>query len=540
MRNTITLLILAVFLAGCGKSGSKIEQASLNGIFHFGNGTEIQDLDHQVVTGVPEHKVVMALVEGLVMENPVDLSPEPGVAKSWEVSDDGLVYTFHLRDNALWSNGDPVTAEDFYLTYKRILTPSLASEYANMVYDFVENAESYYRGEITDFSQVGFKVIDPHTFEIRLKNPTPYFLNILASHYSWWPVPVKVIEEFGGMDRKGTNWTRPENYVGNGPFKLKSWKPNQKIIVEKNPLYWDADTVTLNEIHFYPIESAETEERMFRTGQLHRTNTVPLSKLDVYRRDNPDLLRIEPLLSVYFYRCNVTRPPFDDLRVRKAFALAIDRESLVTNVLRGGQAPAYNFTPQGFPNYKPDVRLEGDLEEARRLLAEAGFPGGEGMPTIDILYNTSESHRTIAEALQQMWRSNLGVDVQLLNQEWKVYLDSQDNLDFTLSRSGWQGDYVDPNTFLEIFVGGGGNNDTGWASPEYDRLRQEALETADETARFALYERMDQILVDELPIIPIYHYTRTYLLDPSVKGWHPTVLDNHPFKYIRLELPTGE
>ncbi len=540
MRNIFVLFILAALLMGCGKSVSKIDQASLNGIFHYGNGTEIQDLDHQVVTGVPEHNVVMSLVEGLVMENPKDLSPEPGVAESWEISDDGLTYTFHLRDNALWTNGDPVTPEDFLLSYKRILTPTLASEYANMVYDYVENAEAYYRGEITDFDQVGFKVIDAHTFQVRLKNPTPYFLNILASHYSWWPVPVKVIEQFGGMDRKGTGWTRPENYVGNGPFKLKYWKPNQKIIVEKNPLYWDADRVKLNEIHFYPIESAETEERMFRTGQLHRTNTVPLSKLDVYRRENPDLLRIEPLLSVYFYRCNTTRPPFDDVRVRRAFALAIDRESLVTNVLRGGQLPAYNFTPQGFPTYHPDVRLEGTLEDARNLLAEAGYPNGEGMPTIEILYNTSESHRTIAEALQQMWRTNLGVDVQLLNQEWKVYLDSQDNLDFTLSRSGWQGDYVDPNTFLEIFVGGGGNNDTGWANPEYDRLRKEALETADETARFAIYERMEEILMEELPIIPIYHYTRTYLLDPSVKGWYPTVLDNHPFKYISLEPPVAE
>ena len=197
--------------------------------------------------------------------------------------------------------------------------------------------------------------------------------------------------------------------MGNGPFKLKSWKPNQKIIVEKNPLYWDVDTVQLNEIHFYPIESAETEERMFRTGQLHRTNTVPLSKLDVYRRDNPDLLRIEPLLSVYFYRCNVTRPPFDDRAGAPGLRPGHRPGQPGDQRAAGGQLPAYNFTPQGFPDYQPNVRLEGDLEDARRLMAEAGFPGGEGMPTIDILYNTSESHRTIAEALQQMWRTNLGV-----------------------------------------------------------------------------------------------------------------------------------
>ncbi|BET66452.1 peptide ABC transporter substrate-binding protein [Opitutales bacterium ASA1] len=534
---TALLLAPILWLAGCADSGSRIEQANRDGILHWGNGTEIQDLDPQVVTGVPEHKVIMALIEGLVMEDPVDLSPEPGVAERWEVSEDGRTYTFHLRRDAKWTNGDPVTAEDFLLSYKRILTQSLAAEYANMIYDYVDKAADYYFGRITDFSEVGFKVVDPYTFQVRLAHPTPYFLRILASHYSWWPVPIKVVEKFGGLDRKGSAWTRPENFVGNGPFRLKEWHPNQVLVVEKNPLYWDADRVRLQEIRFYPVESQDTEERMFRTGQLHHTNEVPLSKIDAYKRDNPELIRIEPYLGSYFYRLNVTRPPLNDVRVRRALALAIDRESLVTNVTRGGQNPAYNFTPVGFPDYHPKARLAGTLEEARRLLAEAGYPEGKGIPPIELLYNTSENHRVVAEAIQQMWRTGLGIDVRLTNKEWKVYLDAQDTLDYSICRAGWIGDYVDPHTFLEIFVTGGGNNDTGWSNAEYDSLREQALRASDDASRFAIYERMEQILIDEVPIIPIYHYTRVYLQHPSVKGYYPTILDNHPFKYVWLETP---
>lgn len=528
----------ALLLAGCGSRASKIEDANRAGILHVGNGSEPQDLDPQTVTGVPEHKIIMALIEGLVSEDPVTLEPEPAVAERWEISEDGRTYTFHLREDARWSDGRPITAEDFLLSYKRMLTPSLGGEYANMIYDFVENAEAWYRGELDDFSRVGFRVIDPHTLQIRLRNRTPFFLQMLASHYSWWPVPIHVIEKFGGLDRKGTAWTRPENFVGNGPFRLKKWIPNQILVVEKNPNYWDAGRVRLNEIHFYPIESGDTEERMFRTGQLHITSTVPLSKIDVYRREHPEYLRIDPYLGVYFYRFNVTRPPFDDVRVRRAFALAVDRESLVKNVLRGGQAPAYTFTPLVFPDYQPTARLSGTVAEARRLLAEAGYPDGKGMPVVEVLYNTSEDHRIIAEALQQMWKTNLGIETRLVNQEWKVYLDSQDTLNFSLCRAGWIADYLDPNTFLEIFVTGGGNNDTGWSNARYDALRAAALAAPTDEERFRIYAEMEAILMEELPVLPLYHYTRIHLVHTSVEGYHPTLLDNHPWKYVGLTKPS--
>ena len=501
----------------------------------MGNGTEPQDLDPQTVTGVPEHKIIMSLFENLVAEDPKDLSPVPGLAERWDISEDGKVYTFHLRPNLKWSNGDPIVASEIVESFKRILSPKLAAEYAYLVYNFVAGAKDYYQGRITDFSQVGFKAPDQRTLQVTLLHPTPYLLKIIASHYAWTPVPVKVVARFGALDQKRTSWTRPGNLVGSGPFLLKEWLPNQRIVAARNPNYWDAKTVKLDEIHFLPTEDISTDERNFRTGQVHMTNDLPAAKIDTYRKDYPESLSITPWLGIYFYRCNGARPPLNDKRVRRALALAIDRESLVKNVTRGGQQPAYAVSYPGTAGYTPRAKLEGTLAEAKRLLAEAGFPDGKGMPTIELLYNTHENHRAIAEAIQQMWRTSLGVNISLLNQEWKVYLDMQHSKNFSLARAGWIADYVDPHVFLEIWETGNGNNDTNWSNAEYDRLLQAALAAKNDAELYELYQKMDAILVDELPIIPIYYYTRVRALSPKVKGWHPTLLDNHPYKHVYLE-----
>ena len=536
-RRTFLLVLGALtgvlFLAGCGKRESRVESGIREGVLHLGNGSEPQDIDPHVVTGVTEHNIITALTEGLVSKDPVDLHPVPGVAERWEVSPDGRVYTFHLRADARWSNGDPVTAVDFVRSFQRMLTPSLAAEYSYMLH-YAVNARAYNEGTLTDFAEVGFEALDDRTLRITLNQPTPYFLSLLT-HYSWFPVHLPTVEKFGGLDRKGTKWTLPGNFVGNGPFNLKEWIPNQVLTVSKSDTYWDRDIVRLNEIRFHPIESLDTEERMFRTGQLHITREVPLSKIDVYKRDQPEFIHIDPYLGTYYLRVNVTRPPLDDVRVRRALALAIDRESLVTHVTKGGQIPAYHFTPPDTAGYTATGRIEGDLEEARRLLAEAGFPDGEGFPGFDLLYNTSESHRVTAEALQQMWATRLNISVGLVNQEWKVYLDSQDNLDFSVARAGWIADYVDPHVFLELFVTGGGNNDTGWSNPRYDALLDSALKAPDRESRYALYQEMETILMTELPVIPIYFYTRVNLRHPSVKGYHSNLLDNHAYKHVYLE-----
>jgi oligopeptide transport system substrate-binding protein len=532
--STLLISILAT-LAGCGLAESNVERGIRDQILHLGNGTEPQEIDPQIVTGVPEHNIIVALLEGLVSEHPETLEPAPGVAERWEISDDARVYTFHFRGNALWSNGEPVTALDFVRSYERMLSPTLGSEYAYMLH-YMVNAEAFNRGEVTDFSEVGVQALDDRTLEITLHSPTPYFLSIL-NHYSWFPVHLPTIEKHGPVFQRGNRWTRPGNFVGNGPFVLSQWRVNQILVVEKSPTYWDADRVRLNAIHFHPIESNETEERAFRSGQIHITNVIPLSKIEVYRQNHPEVLRLDPWLGTYFYRFNVNAPPLDDPRVRRALTLAVDRESLVRNVTLADEQPAYHFTPPNTAGYTSWTRIEGDLEEARRLLAEAGFPGGRGFPTVEILYNTHEAHRTIAEAIQQMWRQNLGIHAGLMNQEWKVYLDSQRTLSYQIARAGWIGDYEDPNTFLNMWVTDGGNNNTGFSHPEYDRLIEEAGGTADPQQRYQILQQAEAILLEELPIMPLYFYTSKRLVHPSVRGWHPTILDHHPYKYVYLENP---
>ena len=533
-RSALPVLLaasLAFALAACSKPDAATGGSEDGGkVLHFGNGAEPQDLDPLMLTGVIEHRLSLALFEGLVSEDP-QLNLIPGAAKSWEVSEDRLVYTFHLQDEGRWSNGDPVTTADFIGAFQRMLTPSLAAEYAYMLF-CVAGAEDYYKGRITDFRQTGFKALDEHTLQLTLAQPTPYLLHAL-NHYAWYPVPIKVVEQFGGLERRGTRWTRAENFVGNGPFRLKEWRPNQKMIVERSPTYWDRANVKLDEIHFYPIESSETEERMFRTGQLHITNEMPLSKIPVYQRDRPEELRIDPYNGVYFYRFNVKRKPFDDPRVRRALALAVDRESLVRNVTLAGEEPAYNLVPPGMPGYVSRHRLQGDLAEARRLLADAGYPEGRGFPRVELLYNTLEKNRTIAEAVQQMWRRNLGIDIGIYNQEWKVYLDSQDTQNFDLQRAGWIADYVDPHVFIDLWTSDSLNNDTGWSNPNYDRLFRQALAAKDDAGRFAIYQQMEKILVDELPVIPLFFYNRARLVSPRT-NFFTTPLDNFPMKFIEL------
>jgi oligopeptide transport system substrate-binding protein len=525
---------IVALLAGCGGRERPVESGMRDKVLHIGNGPEPQDLDPHTITGAVERRIVSALIEGIVTENPRTLEPEPGIADTWNVSDNGLIHTFHIREAARWSNGEPIIAPDIVESFHRMLTPSLGAEYSYMLHH-VAGAEEFNAGRLTDFSKVGFEARDDRTLVITLRHPTPFLLKAMANHYAWWPVNVRAIARIGDPFRRGAPWTRPANYVGSGPFVLKAWLPNQKVVVEKSPTYWDRDNVGLNGIEFHTTESVETMERMFRTGQLHVTTRLPVSKTDAYRRDQPEALHIDPQLASYFFRFNVTRAPFNDPRVRRALALAINRESIVANVTHGGETPSYGIVPPGILGYESRHRLEGTLDEAKLLLAEAGFPEGKGFPRKELLFVTSENNRVIAEAIQQMWKQNLGIDVVLANQEWKVYLDSQDTLDYDIGVSIWGGDYVDPHTFLEQWVTGGGNNDSGWSSLRYDKLLADSLAAGDTAARYEVYQEMERIMIDELPIIPIFFVSRVSLRDPAVKGYYPTVLDLHPWKYVHLE-----
>ena len=528
-------LALICLALGCSKSSqNKNSSDSIPQILHLGNGAEPEGLDPQLVTGVPEHNIICALIEGLVAEDKKDLHPVPGVAERWENNEDGLVWTFHLRADAKWSNGDPVTAWDFVESYRRILTPTLGSQYAYMLH-VVKNAEEFNLGKLKDFSRVGFEAVNDRQLKITLKGPTPYFLSLL-NHYSWFPVHIPSVKKHGEFDKQGNRWTLPGNFVGNGAFVLDKWEINKIIVVKKSPTYWDHKKVKLEEIRFHPISDVEVEERTFRAGQIHASNTIPLNKIEVYRKKEPEKLRIDTYLGTYFYRLNTKRKPMNDKRVRQALALAVDRESIVRNVHHRTVKVATHFTPPGTGGYtyQGTVRLEYNPERARQLLAEAGFPGGKGFPKMALLYNSSEAHRRMAEVIQQMWKQNLGIDIELANEEWKVYLKSAQEMEYDICRAGWIGDYPDANTFLDMWLTDGGNNYTGFALPVYDKLIADAARAPSAKERRAIFQKAEGILLDEMPVLPIYFYTARYLIDPRVREWHPTILNHHPYKHVYL------
>jgi oligopeptide transport system substrate-binding protein len=522
-----------MLLAGCGGGPTPADLAAKEGILLLGNGAEPQGLDPHLVTGLGEHRILRTLFEGLTDLDPVTHVPIPAAAERWDVSDDGLVYTFYLRENGTWSTGDPVTAHDFVYAWRRILSPKLGAECSYMLW-VIRNAEAYNKGQISDFSEVGVEAVDDRTLRVTLAHPTPYFLTMHV-HQSYMPVRQSTIEAFGAIDERGTGWTSPESLVGNGPFVLSAWEPNEVLSVRKRADYWDAASVGLNGVDFLPIDDEQTEERSFRVGEMHVTQTVPSNKIPVYQKHDPERIRIAPYFGTYFYRFNVTQPGLDDARVRRALAMSVDRVAIVERVTRGGEQPVGFLTPPGVAGYAPPEGIPYDPQRARELLAEAGYPNGQGFPAMEILYNTSDSHRRIAEAIQQMWKDTLGIEVNLYNQDWKVFLASQNNADYDIVRGSWIGDYLDPMTFLDVFVTNGGNNRTGWSSPRYDALIAQANGTADPAARAAVLREAEALLLEEAPLLPIYVYTRLNLISPHVKNWHDSLIGEIFFKELRLE-----
>jgi oligopeptide transport system substrate-binding protein len=528
-------LLASLLLAagGCARRETAAEAARRAHTLLLGNGAEPQDLDPQVCTAFTDYNVLISLFEGLTCIDEKTSQAVPGAAERWEVSPDGLTYTFHLRPGGQWSNGDPLTAEDFVYSFRRILSPALASEYAYMLY-FIRNAEAFNDGKILDFARVGARAVDALTLEIRLDHPCP-FLPAIAAHQAWFPVHRATLEKFGAAERRGTSWTRPENLVGNGPFLLKEWKPNDRIVVVKNPLYWDAARNRLDSVVFFPNDDIATDENNFRAGQLHATYDLLPDRIAHYRRDAPQYLRIDPFSESFFLRFNVTRPPLDDRRVRQALARAIDREAIARDLLYGSRAPAYALTPPDTAGYTPKARIPTDFEAARRLLAEAGYPGGKNFPRLAIQMNNDAINAKIMEAIQQMWHRELGIDVELISQDFRVYLDNQRRLAYQISRSRWVGDYDDPSTYLYMFKSDSGNNETGWSNPEYDRLNDEADRAVDPARRYALLQQAEAILLADAPIAPIFYGTRTYLIQPYVKGWEPSLLGIHRYQYVELQ-----
>jgi oligopeptide transport system substrate-binding protein len=547
LRSSCSLLLLATtaalaLLAGCRPAGSPSSGASAGGgsapafqILRVGNSSEPKDLDPQTATAYTESTILSALFEGLTAVDDATAQPVPGVAERWDISADGLTYTFHLRADARWSNGDPVTAADFVWSFRRILSPKLASEYSYMVWP-LKNAQAYNEGRLADFAQVGARAVDDRTLELTLGAPCPWLL-ALAAHQAWYPVHRPTIEKFGAAERQGTSWTRPENMVGNGPFTLKEWALNTRITVAKNPRYWDAARAQLDAAEFYPIENLATEEKTFRAGQLHVTYGLPPAKIPAWRDNKTDrgVLRVDPFLETFFLRFNTTKPPLDNAKLRQALARAIDRDAIARDVLRGSVTPARALTPPGTAGYTAAAGPDFGPAAARALLAEAGFPGGRGLPVFEMQHKSDDVHRAVMEAVQQMWERELGVKATLVAIEQKTWIQNQSSQAYQISSARWVGDYVDADTFLSLWLTGGGNNWTGWGDAAYDQLVTEAARTLDAEKRHALQRDAEARLLGTGPIIPIYHGARVFLIDPTVKGWTPNLLGAHRYQFISLE-----
>jgi oligopeptide transport system substrate-binding protein len=511
------VFVLSFLFYGCQSKSEKPD-------FTFINGPEPQTLDPALVTGQLEARLCAALFEGLT-RRAADGSIQPGVAMRWECSHDGLVYTFYLRQNACWSDGTPLTAGDFIYAWHRVLTPETGSKYAEILF-FIKNAENYFRGKLKDFNKVGVHALDSHTLQITLRDPTPFFPDLTA-FTTYLPVPRQAIERYGDA------WTKPEKMISNGAYVLVNWKINDHVSFRKNKKYWNADRVVFKCVDALTVTEATTAFNMYATGLadlIMDKGLIPVELIQELKK-RPDF-HSHPVLGTYFYRFNVTRKPFDSRLVRQAFAMAIDKERLVEKITKAGEKTADSLVPPGIPGYQPPEGLSYDPKKAKYLLTEAGYPDGRGFPMISLLYNKSELNEQIATEIQAMWQKVLNVHVELKNQEWATYLNSMDHLDFDIVRSSWIGDYDNPNTFLDCFVTGRGNNRTGWSDATYDDLLSAANRETDLSKRFNLLQKAERILItDEMPIVPLYYYSSIQLYNSKMLGGIvPNVMDMYPIQ----------
>jgi ABC-type oligopeptide transport system substrate-binding subunit len=518
-RRLITLLGMAVILLA-----TPLAQAERYLNLH--TNAEPETLDSNLATGNVESSYIMSLFEGLTNYNPKDLSPRPGVAEKWTASPDGKIYTFSLRKDAKWSDGTPVTAQDFVYSYERLLNPKTGGKFATMLYP-LKNGEAYNMGKVTDPKLLGVKAKDPATLILEFEYPVPY-VAYLTSHMTYMPVPRQAIEKHGG------NWTRPENIVSNGPFILKDWTPHKYATVVRNPHYWNKAAVKLDGIRFWPVEDLETALKMYNEGQLDLAWYLPSSKVPVLKT-RPDFVKA-PWFTTEYYWVNVKNPILKDPRVRRALAMAIDRKVLTERFLHGMSDPLSSFTPKGIPGYTaPSNTPQFNPEAARKLLKEAGITDPATV-TVEILYNTHEQRKTVAQVVQQMWKQNLGITVQLHNEEWKSWIrDMQQKTYPGVCRAGWVGDYLDPMTFLDMLPTTSPANYSNWSNPKYDELIAKARMEPNAQKRMQLLSQAEAILMDEMPIIPLFQQSKDYLIKPYVKGHHSNLLDTHPWDVVSLE-----
>jgi len=517
----VALAVLLLLTNGCAPSQPRADIVIIN-------GANPQTLDPALATGIEDLRIITALFEGLTRPDPVTAGPIPGLAESWEISPDGLVYTFHLRDHLQWSPEMPITADDVVYSWRRVLDPQTASEYAGQLF-YLKNGEAFATGKLKDFSQVGVHALDARTLRVELNEPTAFFLDLCAFQ-TLAVVPRQAVE------KDPDHWLMSKDLPTSGPFLLETWRLNDKIRIRKNLYYWDAANTKSDTIDFLPVIVPNTALNLYESGQadiIWDRDYLPNELLDILEK-RPDFHTF-PYLATYFLRINTTKAPFTDPRVRQALALAIDKQRLTQKITRGGETPADHLTPDGAAHSHVAHGLGYDPDQARRLLAEAGFPGGKGFPVFEYLIDTSgDLNLNLAIQIQRMWEEQLGIHTQIRQMEKQSYLAAQNALNYDVSRSMWGGDYNDPNTFLDLFLGDNGNNRTGWKNTAYDALMRQANRQTDLKRRADLLCQAETILVhDQLPIIPIYFYVGLNYYNPAkITGIHSNIIDVHPYNTI--------
>ncbi|MEK5100851.1 peptide ABC transporter substrate-binding protein [Cytobacillus sp. FSL M8-0252] len=530
----VLLLVFALVLSACtaneeagketdGETGGGEEAAEK--VLYMNNAQEPTSFDPPIGFDSVSWSALNNLMEGLTRLGE-DHQPAPAIAEKWDVSEDGKVYTFHLRDDAKWSNGDDVTAGDFVYAWKRLLNPDTGSAAAFLGY-FIEGGEAFNNGD-GSADDVQVKAVDEKTFEVTLTSPQAYFLSVITNP-AFFPINEKVAEE-------NPEWfAEADSYVSNGPFKLTEWQHDSHFVMEKNENYWDATNVKLDKVHWAMVDDETTEYQMYKTGELD-TSAVPAELSEELFADGS--AQMVEQAGDYFYRFNVTMEPFQNVNIRKAFVMAINQQEIVDYVTKNGEEPAYGFVSPGFkdPSGK-DFReasgnlVETNLEEAKALLAKGMEEEGyETLPEVTLTYSTSENHKKMAEAIQQMLKENLDVSVKLANMEWNVFSEEQTALKFQFSRSSFLADYADPINFLENFQTGHSMNRTGWSNEEYDKLIKDAKNEANEEKRFEMMYEAEKILFEEMPIMPIHFYNQVYLQNEDITG-----IVRHPVGYIELK-----
>jgi oligopeptide transport system substrate-binding protein len=529
----VVLLIMSVITA-CGDTGS--EENDTN-VLNLTVGPEPETIDPTLNTSSDGGTYITHFFEGLTKTDN-EGNAVSGVAEKWDISEDGTKYTFYLRSDAKWSDGENVTAQDFEYGWKRILNPETASDYASMLFPLV-NGEEYNAGE-ADAEDVGVKAVDDTTLEVTLKAPTVYFLTMLF-HSTYMPIREDIIEEYGDK------WTQsPDSYVSNGAYKMKEWKHNDVITMEKNENYWDADNIKIEEVNWKLLEDDVAALNAYDSGELNGLfEQIPVTEMKPLLDEGK--AEVAPMLGTYYIEFCVDKDPVNDAKVRKALSLAIDRQLLIDTVTQAGEKPATGMVPYGTSGaeegteYRDEEEAEeyieatANIDEAKKLLEEAGYPDGEGFPSIELIYNTDTGHQKNMEFIQEQWKKNLNIDVKISNMEWKSIIPKRQEHDFTIARAGWVADYNDPMTFLELFTIGNGNNDSNYNSEEYTDLIKKVQLEADANERMKLMHEAESILMEDMPIIPIYFYVSKYMVNDNLEGLYVSNLGIYHLDFATFE-----